>query len=123
MPHPDWTYFSTVDGDSMSGAGIHSGDVLIIDRSLDAVQHSVIVAALNGSFVVKRIQYRDEQIVLLSEHHRYPPLIVDPKRDAFSIFGVVTWCLHRIDQHARGPVVPSSSRVSPALPPSRHPRR
>ena len=115
VPHPSWTYFSTVDGDSMSGAGIHSGDVLVIDRSLDAAQHSVVVATLNGGFVVKRIQYRGEQIVLLSEHHRYPPIIVDPERDAFSIFGVVTWCLHRIDQHVRGPVVKAQAPI-PTLP-------
>ena len=64
----------------MSGAGIYSGDVLIIDRSLDVVQHSVVVATLNGGFVVKRIQYRGEQIVLLSEHHRYPPDHSGPRR-------------------------------------------
>ncbi len=115
VPHPDWTHFAKTDGDSMSGAGIHSGDVLVIDRSLDAVQHTIVVATLNGGFVVKRIQYHNNQIVLLSEHHRHPPIPVDPDRDAFSIFGVVTWSLHPINQHMRGPVVASPSG-SPALP-------
>lgn len=115
VPHPDWTYFSVCDGDSMSGAGIFSGDVLVIDRSLDALQHSIIVATLNGGFVVKRIQYRDEQVVLLSEHHRYPPILVDPERDSFSIFGVVTWSLHPMNQHMRGPVVKAQAPI-PTLP-------
>ncbi len=117
MPHPDWTFFAKADGDSMSGAGIHSGDVLVIDRSLDAVQHAVVVVILNGNFVVKRIQYQGDHILLLSEHHRYPPIRVDPEKDSFSIFGVVTWSLHSMNRQMRGPVVASPS-MAPTLPPA-----
>ncbi len=115
VPHPDWTFFARADGDSMSGAGIHSADVLVIDRSLDATQHAVVVAILNGSFIVKRIQYQGDHILLLSEHHRYPPIRVDPERDSFSVFGVVTWSLHSMNRQIRGSVVASPSG-SPTLP-------
>ena len=117
VPHPDWTFFAKADGESMSGAGIHPSDVLVIDRSLDAEQHAVVVVVLNGSFVVKRIQYQGDRILLLSEHHRYPPILVDPERDSFSIFGVVTWSLHSMNRKMRGPVVASPS-TTPTLPPA-----
>ena len=105
VPHPDFTYFVRVEGDSMRGAGLHGGDILVVDRSLDAVNNSIIVATLNGGFVVKRILFREQEIRLLSEHPRYPAITVQPD-DGFSIWGVVTYSLHPVVPHApRGPVV------------------
>jgi len=107
VPHPDFTYFVRVEGDSMRGAGLQSGDILVVDRSLDAVNNSIIVAILNGGFVVKRILFEAQKVALLSEHPRYPAITVQPD-DGFSIWGVVTYSLHPIVAHApRGPVVPA----------------
>lgn len=55
IKHPAATFFVRVTGDSMIGAGIHSGDQLVVDRSLDAVDGNVIVAALDGKLTVKRL--------------------------------------------------------------------
>lgn len=107
VPHPDWTYFVRVEGDSMRGAGLQSGDVLVVDRSLDAVNNSLIVATLHGGFVVKRILFEAQKVILLSEHPRYPAITVQPD-DGFSIWGIVTYSVHPVVAHApRGPVVPA----------------
>lgn len=107
VPHPDFTYFMRVEGESMRGAGLFAHDILVVDRSLDAVNNSIIVAILNGGFVVKRILFEARGVTLLSEHPRYPAITVQPD-DGFSIWGVVTYSLHPIVAHApRGLVVPT----------------
>ena len=94
----------------MRGAGLQSGDILVVDRSLDAVNNSIIVATLHGGFVVKRILFEEQRITLLSEHPRYPPITVQPE-DGFSIWGVVTYSLHPVMAHApRGPSFPRNTR-------------
>ena len=118
IPHPDFTYFTRVEGESMSGAGIHNTDILVVDRALDAVDNSIIVAVLNGGFIVKRIQFREQHILLISEHHRYP-LISVSEQDDFSIWGVVTYSIHAVGGRlTRGPVLPSRPQ-----PPQRGPQR
>ena len=59
IKHPAATFFVRVSGDSMTGAGIHSGDLLVVDRSLEAIDGNVIVAALDGDLTVKRFRKRN----------------------------------------------------------------
>ena len=109
-PHPDFTYFVRVEGDSMRGAGLRSGDILVVDRTLDAINDSIVVAVLNGGFLVKRLHVEGQSIILLSEHPRYPQLTVQPSDD-FVVWGVVTYCLHSVTPHTlRGRVVPSTQQ-------------
>ena len=68
VPHPDWTYFVRVEGDSMRGAGLQNGDILVVDRSLDAVNNSLIVATLHGGFVVKRILFEAQKVTASYKH-------------------------------------------------------
>ncbi len=106
-PHPDFTYFVRAQGNSMVGAGIHDGDILVVDRALNATSNAIVVVVLNAGFLVKRIQFRDQNILLIAEHHR-TPLITVTERDSFSIWGVVTYSLHAVGARlTRGPVVPS----------------
>ena len=55
IKHPASTFFVRVQGDSMRGAGILSGDILVVDRSLEASNNKIIVAIVNGEFTVKRL--------------------------------------------------------------------
>jgi DNA polymerase V len=55
IPHPAATFFVRVSGDSMVGAGIHSGDLLIVDRAITATHNHVIIAVLNGDLTIKRL--------------------------------------------------------------------
>jgi DNA polymerase V len=93
--NPAATFYVRVAGDSMIGAGIHSGDLLIVDRSLDATSGRIIIAVLYGELTVKRLCKEDSRILLLAEHTDYPPIEIQEPRD-LTIWGVVTVVIHRV---------------------------
>lgn len=77
----------------MLGAGIHPGDILIVDKALTPKSHSIIIALVNGEFNVKRLYIKDSCVQLLSENPKYPPLSITPEMD-FEVWGVVTYVIH-----------------------------
>jgi DNA polymerase V len=87
------TYFFRMNGDSMEGAGIFSGDVLIVDRSLTEINGKVVVAVLNGEMLVRRLDKAFNKIRLVPETSRLGVIDVDPFSD-FSVWGVVTYVVH-----------------------------
>lgn len=86
--NPGDSFLIKVKGDSMIGAGINNGDVLLVDRSAKAVEGSIVIAEVNGKLVVKRLQYGYNQFALISENKKYAPIFVN-KDDDFHIWGVV----------------------------------
>lgn len=93
VKHPAATFFVRVSGDSMIGAGIQSGDLLIVDRSLEASDRKVIIAVLNGEMTVKRLSKKEGQVRLLAENDNYSPVTVDDTV-AFEVWGVATHVIH-----------------------------
>ena len=89
------TFFVKVDGDSMIGAGIFAGDLLVVDRSLAPGNDKVVVACLDGDFTVKRLQKRGGKVFLIPENRKYKPIDVTNRQD-FAIWGVVTSVIHRV---------------------------
>lgn len=87
------TFFFRMNGDSMEGAGIFSGDVLIVDRSITSVNGKVIVAVLNGEMLVRRLEKTINKIRLIPETNKLSVIDVDPFSD-FSVWGVVTYVVH-----------------------------
>jgi DNA polymerase V len=94
IAHPAATFFVRVEGDSMCEAGIQSGDILVVDRSVEAVSGKIVIAVLNGEFTVKRLKKEKEHIWLLPENSHYPVIKVTSESD-FQIWGVVTYVIHR----------------------------
>ncbi len=92
--HPAATFFVRVDGDSMQGAGICRGDILIVDRSLEAGDGRIVVAVVNGEFTVKRIRLQEGVVSLEPENPRYAPIRISPDSD-FRVWGVVTYVIHQ----------------------------
>jgi DNA polymerase V len=88
VKHPASTFYVRVEGDSMEGAGIFSNDVLVVDRSLIPKDGSIVVAAVYGEMVVKRLVVRNGQHSLASENPNYTPIEVNGNDDCF-IWGVV----------------------------------
>ncbi|MBJ9975252.1 translesion error-prone DNA polymerase V autoproteolytic subunit [Pseudomonas sp. S75] len=86
-PH---VYLVKVEGDSMQGAGIHSGDLLIVDRGNEAVHGDIVIAAINAEAVCKRLHRRGEELILQSENPSYPPRQV-LEGDDLVIWGVVRY--------------------------------
>ncbi len=89
VKHPVATFFVRVEGDSMEGAGIFSGDILVVDRSVEAVAGKIVVAAVGGGLVVKRLARLDGNMVLVSENESYEPILVGSDEECF-VWGVVT---------------------------------
>lgn len=94
VKHPASTFFVTAFGDSMSGAGIASGDILIIDKSLDAKSGDIVLAALNGELIIKRLLRLNGRIQLLSTNKVYKPLEITNDEELV-IWGVVTYVIHK----------------------------
>ena len=72
--HPTSTFFLRVSGESMLGAGIHHGDLLVVDRSLDPRPGRVVVAVLDGEFTLKRLVQHQGRLRLEAANPAYPPL-------------------------------------------------
>ena len=89
IKHPASTFFVKVKGDSMIGAGINSGDMLIVDRSIKARNKKIVVAMLNGDFTVKRFHEKGDKQYLISENPEYQPIEITEGMD-FEVWGVVT---------------------------------
>lgn len=90
------TYILRVSGSSMVDAGIADGDEIIVDRSIEPRNGSVVVASIDGEFTVKRFHIDSQgQGWLLPENTDYAPIPISVESD-FTIFGVVTRCLHRL---------------------------
>jgi DNA polymerase V len=79
----------------MIGAGIHCGDLLVVDRSLEARDKSVVIAVVNGELTVKRIRIRKKKITLEPENESYLPRQIDENME-FEVWGVVTNVIHAL---------------------------
>ena len=91
--HPASTFFVRAEGDSMVRVGIHHGDLLVVDRSLKPSDGTVVVAAVDGDLVVKRLRIRQGAPVLVAEGEGYPEMPIG-EGQRFKIWGVVTAVVH-----------------------------
>lgn len=96
IKHPAATFFVRVRGDSMQCAGIASGDILIVDRALQAASGTIILAIVNGEFTVKRFLKKENKILLAPENPAYPLWEITEETD-FQIWGVVTYVIHKAE--------------------------
>ncbi len=114
IAHPNATFFVHIDGDSMIDAKIQSGDIAIVDRSLEARNGDVILAVIDGDFTIKRLEIRDnkgetlkdktkltvatqntKQIRLLPENPKFEPIEITGNM-IFQVWGVVTSVIHKM---------------------------
>jgi DNA polymerase V len=86
--HPAATFFVRVSGDSMTGAGIQNGDLLIVDRAAECVSGCIVVARVHDEFTLKRVRKEGDRVFLMPENERYQPIEVTEGSD-FEIWGRV----------------------------------
>ncbi|NCP67838.1 translesion error-prone DNA polymerase V autoproteolytic subunit [bacterium] len=96
IAHPAATFLVRVTGDSMQEAGIFDNDTLVVDRSLNPVNKSVVVALLNGEFTVKYFSKIGSEIYLKPANKNYEPIKIKPSDD-FEVWGVVTNAIHHFN--------------------------
>ena len=93
VQHPAATFFVRASGDSMQEAGIQSGDMLIVDRSLEATHGKIVIAALNGELTVKRLSRQGGRVQLIPANKHYQPIDISDEHELV-IWGVVTHVIH-----------------------------
>lgn len=94
VSHPATTFYARAVGDSMAGSGIGNGDLLVIDKSLEARDGDIVVAFVDGEFTLKRLRRdgRDDCLWLVPANADYRPIRVTADND-FIIWGVVTYSI------------------------------
>jgi DNA polymerase V len=96
IERPAATFLLRVSGQSMSGAGILDGDLVVVDRSVEAKPGHVVVAVLGGEMTIKRLRrLTDGRTALKAEHPDYPPVIIGEEQPA-EIWGVVVGCVRKM---------------------------
>ena len=86
------TFYARVAGQSMIGAGLDDGDLLVIDRSLEPQDGKIAVCLIDGDFTVKRLKVEKDCIWLIAENKRYKPIQVTEENELM-IWGIVTHVL------------------------------
>ncbi|QYN60558.1 LexA family transcriptional regulator [Bifidobacterium asteroides] len=99
--HPDSTFIIHVAGDSMTGAGIFDGDLLVVDRSLEPREGDIVIAILDDELLVKRLARRRGRTMLRAENPAYPDFIPQ-EGEELVIWGVVIGNYHWQRVDARG---------------------
>ena len=96
VKNPKATFCVRVNGQSMIGAGIDSGDMLIVDKDREATNNQIILAVINGDYTVKRLLIKDGATYLKPENDNFEPLLITQFMD-FRIWGVVTGVIKKVD--------------------------
>lgn len=92
---PAATFFVRAQGESMLGAGIHPNDILVVDRSIEPVPGKIVICALNGELLVKRLKRHTDRWFLGSENPAYRDIMLHEELDMV-IWGVVTNVIHAV---------------------------
>ena len=120
VKRPAATYFVRVEGDSMVGAGISDGDLLVVDRSLRPADGDVIIASVDGDFTVKTLRLGNGEwgtgngkrgngergmgnggeVRLVAANPKYPDIVLKPGQE-LDYFGKVTACIHQFKKGKR----------------------
>ena len=95
VKNPTSTFLVRVTGDSMIEAGIHSGDALIVDRSLKPDDQKIVIAVLNGELTVKRMHYEKNRLFLMPANPNYPAIAIAEGME-LQVWGVVTNVIHPV---------------------------
>lgn len=93
--NPAATFFLRAAGDSMIGCGIHDGDLLVVDRSREAAHNRVVIAALDGELLVKKIIRRGNRTFLAPANPEYPEIDIT-NREYVHLWGIVTYVVHKL---------------------------
>lgn len=89
------TFYARVDGQSMQGAGLDDGDLLVIDRSKEPEDNAIAVCFIDGEFTVKRLKVEAKCVFLMPENPNYKPIKVTEDNQLI-IWGVVTYVVKKV---------------------------
>ena len=89
------TFYARVSGDSMVGAGLEDGDLLVIDRSLNPENSKIAVCLVDGEFTVKRIKKIKKKFYLMPENKKYNPIEINEGNELI-VWGIVEYVIKKV---------------------------
>ena len=89
IEHPAATFAIRIAGDSMTGAGIFSGDIAVVDRAREPANGSIVLALVDGAFTVKRYRIKDNAVWLQAENPTFADIQITGEQ-SFEVWGVIT---------------------------------
>ena len=89
------TFYARVNGDSMVGAGLDDGDLIVIDKSLEPRSGKIAVCFVNGEFTVKRIKKEKNRLYLVAENKKYKSIEIKEENELV-IWGVVEYVIKKV---------------------------
>ena len=95
VTHPESTFYARVEGDSMTGADVFEGDILVVDKLIEARDGDMAVCVVDGEFTVKFLDLSGGRVTLRPANDAYAPITVT-EADRFDVWGVVTYVIHRV---------------------------
>jgi len=95
IEHGEATFFVRVSGHSMTGFGICDGDLLVVDRAIDPVDRSVVIAVVDGKFTVKQLCRLPDGILLRANGQGHGDILIGSGQE-LTIWGVVRWAIHAV---------------------------
>ena len=96
VKRPAATFFVRAQGDSMIKAGIHSGDILVVDKSIEVSNNKIVIAVVDSELTVKRYRIIKDKHFLYAENDKFKPIEIAADSD-FRVWGVVTFVIHKPD--------------------------
>lgn len=94
VSNPAATFYVRVKGSSMIDANISDGDILVVDRSVEARHDHIIIAFIDGEFTVKRLYNKDGIVKLVPANPSYPEIVLKDEQE-LNIWGVVRYTIHK----------------------------
>ena len=95
IEHREATFFVRVAGHSMTGFGIWDGDLLVVDRAIEAADRSIVIAVVAGEFTVKQLCRLPDGILLRASGQGHGDLLIGPEQELV-VWGVVRWAIHAV---------------------------
>ena len=95
VKNKDATFYARVDGDSMIGAGLEDGDLLVIDRSLYPENGKIAICLVDREFTIKRIKKEKNRLYLMPENKKYKPIELKEENELI-IWGVVEYVIKKV---------------------------
>lgn len=95
VKNPLATFYAKVSGNSMTGAGIENGDIMVIDRSLEPTENKIAVCCIDGEFTVKRIKIKKDGLYLIPENKDFEPIKIT-ESNLFVVWGIVTYVIKSV---------------------------
>jgi DNA polymerase V len=94
IKNPASSFLLRVKGDSMVDAGIFEGDIVIVDKALEASNGKIVIAIVDGEFTIKRIMEKKGKLFLKAENPNYKAIEITEEMDV-KIWGVVCYTIHK----------------------------